>query len=56
MKYNCTLERKQQTAPVRVILGLEIPDHLTDAERLDFAEAELMKIFRVEIDPIQDEP
>ena len=55
MKYNCTLEKKFQTAPVLAILELEIPDNLDDEERIRFATHELMKAFRVEIDPIQDE-
>lgn len=55
MKYNCTLNRKYQTAPAVAILELEIPDNLDDESRVRFAVHELLKLYDVHIDPIGDE-
>lgn len=55
MKYNAILSKKYKLEPIKVILELDIPNHLSDDDRYIYAAKKLMNDYKVELEPIRTE-
>lgn len=53
--YHATLDRDYHQAPINAILDLDIPEDLTDDQKVLFAASKLLTRFHVNIDPIVDD-
>lgn len=55
MKYNAVLYRRGQFNPVNTVLEMDIPSQLSKENKMLCAAHELMKDFRIELEPIKPE-